>query len=152
MKADRGDPLWRVWGQFLLKLENAEMHTEAHRSGLSREESSEEPESGQGDLCQGQNCGWNSSQEICQGSLQSLFATRFESQPRKKEGPVSLMPFLQTAAVLGERLTCLYLRAWPPRKDHHTQSCVFHSILSHSSQWGLFHSISVSVELWRTVT
>lgn len=148
MKADQGNPLRRVRGEFLLELKNAEMHMEAHRSGLSREESSEEPESGQGeDLCRGQNCGWNSSQEICQCSLQSLFATRFRSQHRKKEGPVSLMPFLQTAAVLGERLTCLHLRAWPPRKDHRTQGCVFHSILSHSSQQGLFHSISPSVEL-----
>ena len=148
MKADQGDLLWRVRGEFLLKLENAEMHTEAHRSGLSQEESSEEPEPGQGeDLCRRQNYGWNSSQEICQCSLQSLFATRFGSQHRKKEGPVSLMPFLQTAAVLGERLMCLHLRAWPPRKDHRTQSCVFHSILSHSSQQGLFRSICPSVEL-----
>lgn len=135
-------------GQFLLKLGNAGMHVEAHRSGLSREESSEEPESGQGeDLCWGQNCGWNSSQEICRCSPQSIFAMRFGSQHRKKDGPLSLMPFLQAAAVLGQRLTCLHLRAGPPRKDHHTQSCAFHSILSHSSRQGLFHSLSLSVEL-----
>ena len=102
-------------GQFLLKLGNAGMHMEAHRSGLSREESSEEPQSGQGeDVCRGQNCGWNSSQEICQCSLQSLFATCFGSQHRKKDGPFSLMPFLQAAAVLEQWLTCLHLRAGPP--------------------------------------
>lgn len=70
------------------------------------------------------------------------FATRFESQPRKKEGPVSLMPFFsRLAAVLGEFARMLILEEHGRSRRTITRGCVFHSILSHSSQWGLFHSI-----------
>ena len=69
-------------------------------------------------------------------------------KPAQKEGrscqPDALSPGCSCVRTAAHVLT---LESRAARKDHHTQSCAFHSILSRSSRQGLFRSMSVSVEL-----